>query len=211
MSRCDFSCCLSCSFHHQQLHHQSFPCHCQRCCSCPLLSPNTPPHKLYLLQRGISTSRFQTGQSFNIASRCISLEEIIPINHNQYQYTSGISGALALIAGLAVMMMIPVVEALSIIYFCPVVTMGCAALMLGMLEIIIYIYLSVHLQEISLILQRLCLELFSSQESCLYASLHSSSHQTHHQARRTSLFISWAMEWPSPHVSVAAFMLSLSI
>merc|ERR1711892_606186 len=43
----------------------------------------------------------------------------------------GISGALALIASLAVMRMIPVVEALSIIYFCPVVTMGCAALMLG--------------------------------------------------------------------------------
>ena len=47
------------------------------------------------------------------------------------EYSLGVSGAVCLIMSLASVKVIPVVEALAIIYLSPVVTMGLASLILG--------------------------------------------------------------------------------
>eukprot|EP00090_Calanus_glacialis_P038367 TRINITY_DN66976_c0_g1_i1.p1 TRINITY_DN66976_c0_g1~~TRINITY_DN66976_c0_g1_i1.p1 ORF type:complete len:375 (+),score=45.76 TRINITY_DN66976_c0_g1_i1:70-1194(+) len=60
-------------------------------------------------------------------------ESLLPESRGARALTllQGVSGAVCLIMSLASVRAIPVVEALAIIYFCPVVTMGLASLILG--------------------------------------------------------------------------------
>ena len=91
--------------------------------------------------------------------------------------------------------MIPVVEALSIIYIAPVLTMCLAAIILGTIQETLFPFYHNLLQGINLILQSFFLDLFSSLWSYSFANLSFCSHLKPLKVKMIAATISLDLVW----------------